>query len=140
MYLCWKNKLNTMGSTGSGSFSDYHNYERNRNANAEGSNSNGGSSGEDQCARALSTSLDDVAYCEYYKTRRDLPPIGTILSIEFKTRLVAITDDGLSLGYLPTKYNYLRACMNDGFAYTGAVSSSNVSPIPSIIVDVAPKL
>ena len=126
-----------MGSTGSGSFSDYDN-ERKKSSNSTGQESNNGTSGEDPCTKAFSTSLDEVSTCDYYKINKIVPEAGENVKIEFNVRLIAVNEDNIILGYLPTKYNFLRACMEDGFSYSGVVNHSTLTPIPSIEVDIAP--
>lgn len=127
-----------MGSTGSGNFSDYSNYNQKSSSNSGGQNGNGGSSGEDQCVRAFSTNLDEVAICDYYKATKNVPAIGSSVSIAFSNRLVVLDQDGVCIGYLPTKFNYLRACMSDGFIYAGVINQSTTVPFPSISIDIAP--
>jgi len=128
-----------MGSTGSGNFSDYSSYnQKNSSSSGGGQSGNGGSSGEDQCARAFSTSLDEVATCDYYKTRKNVPAVGSGVSISFNARLVVLDHNDICVGYLPTKFNYLRACMSDGFTYSGVINQSTTVPFPSISIDIAP--
>ena len=128
-----------MGSSGSGSLSDYHDYEKNKSSKSDGNGSSDGSSGEDRCAKAFSTSLDEVSVCDYYKTNRNVPPVDTSVKIEFNLRLRVLEENNICVGYLPTKYNFLRACMADGFTYSGVIIESTSSPIPSIVVDIAPE-
>jgi hypothetical protein len=122
-----------MGSSGSGSFSDYPKMP------SKGSERNGGTSGVDNCGVAISTSLEDVSRSLYFKSSGDLPPNGTTINVEFNgTRMAVVAENGQELGYLPTRYNYVRLCMNDGWKYPGAVASSSSSPVPSVIVDITP--
>jgi hypothetical protein len=127
-----------MGSSGSGNLSDYQDYEKNKSSQSEQGGNSGGSSGEDQCSRAFSTSLDEVSLCEYYKNKKNVPPVNAVVKIDFKGRLRALVENDVCIGYLPTKYNFLRACMNDGFTYSGVIHESKLTPIPSIAVDIAP--
>ena len=127
-----------MGSTGSGSFTDYSDHNQNNPSNH--GNSNGGKSGEDQCLRAFSSSLEEIAICDYFKQYNDVPIKGSIVTIEFDKRIAVINSESILIGYLPTKFNYLRACLTEGFNYEGVVLTSSKSPIPSVIVDIAPKL
>ena len=123
-----------MGSTGSGSFSD---YSKRKSTNSEAPN--GGTSGADKCGLAVSTSLDDVSRCFYYINYGHVPPVGTEVFITFNgLRIVAETRIGEEIGYLPTQYNYLRLCMNDGYKYSGRVSSSKDLPTPSVFIDITP--
>lgn len=121
-----------MGSTGSGSFSDYHDYK-----NSGKTSDNGGGSGEDQCAKAFSTYLEEVAVSEYYKKSGEVPPEGTEVIVKLEGRL-AVSIDETIVGYLPTEYNFLRGCMSDGFAYSGVIVKSTNTPIPSVMVDIVP--
>lgn len=124
-----------MGSTGSGSFSDYQGYGKGK---SDSSNQNGGTSGVDQCSMAFSTYLEEISLCEFYKKTGTVPDEGSNIYIVFDKRLVAINDEGVYIGYLPTKYNYLRVCISDGFSYTGVINKSTDKPIPSISIDIAP--
>lgn len=120
-----------MGSSGSGSFSDYSGSNRQSNP---GGNS-GGSSGDDICRRAFSTSLEDVDFYDYFKNTSNVPPVNTVLSVVFATRLIAVDANGTSVGAIPTKYNYLLGCMEKGNSYTGIVTFSIASPVPRVDVD-----
>ena len=121
-----------MGSTGSGTFSDYHGHRGNRSAQ-------GGESNEDKCEKAFSTDLEDVENCSYFKNNQNVPPVGTAVTVIFNDlRLEVIDDNKECVGYLPTKFNYLRTCLEDDFGYGGVISSSSLTPIVSITVDISP--
>lgn len=123
-----------MGSTGSGSFTD---YSKRKPTSPEGGD--GGSSGKDNCGKAFSTSLDEVSRCFYYINTSNVPPRGTEVNVFFNgLRLSVETKKGEEVGYLPTKYNYLKNCLADGFIYTGVVTASSLKPLPSVTVDVVP--
>ncbi|MDQ1772873.1 hypothetical protein GQR60_19875 [Labilibaculum sp. A4] len=119
-----------MGSTGSGRFTDYQGYS--------GSNpKQGGESKENECGKAFRTELEDVDVSEYYDSIGQLPDMNTVISIGFNgSRIIAIVD-GLGIGNLPTKYNYLRKCMIE-FNYSGIISNTSSTPINSIIINVSP--
>ena len=121
-----------MGSTGTGSFSDYKNFPRAIKGIT------GADDSEDKCALAFSTFIEDVDTCEYYSKKETLPAVGTEVYIDFKVRLVVKSNDGLIIGYLPTKYNYLRNCIVKDFKYTGVVSNVSSTPINTVIVDITP--
>lgn len=127
-----------MGSAGSGNFSDYSGNRPNQNG--QGSRGSGGSSEEDRCARAFSSNLEEIETCEYYKKNNTVPNEGTPISVDFSGR-IRVLDLGsqLCIGYLPTSFNYLRACITDGFSYLGAVSSSSMNPIATVKVDIMPQ-
>lgn len=122
-----------MGSTGSGRLSDYSNF---------GGAIKGVTGGEDlinKCDRAVATVLEDVETCDYYKKNGHVPAKGTSVIIILKTRLVAVDENGDVIGHLPTEYNYLLECLNDGYQYEGEVSGSFDTPVPSVYIAVTPQ-
>lgn len=121
-----------MGSSGTDNFSDYSNYPRAIKGVT------GAVDSEDKCALAFSTLIEDVDTCEYYRKKGALPAVGTEVYVDFKVRLVVKSNDGLIIGYLPTKYNYLRHCIVKGFTYTGVVSVASSTPINTVVVDITP--
>jgi hypothetical protein len=122
-----------MGSTGSGRLSDYSGKK-----SSHSSGKDGGASGEDKCGKAFSTHLEDVGTSAYFENNDDVPSPGESVSIKFNKRIVAFLEDGTIIGNLPTAYNYLKPCMDEGFEYSGAISSSSTSPTPRISVDITP--
>lgn len=123
-----------MGSTGSGSFSD---YSRRKPASAE--EKNGGTSGVDQCSLAFQTSLEEVSRCFYYINYSKVPDVDTEITVVFNGIRMAIENLlGEELGYLPTKFNYLRLCLSDNFKYSGIITFSTSLPTPTIRVDITP--
>lgn len=123
-----------MGSSGSGSFTD---YSQHKPANAN--DATGGSSGKDKCRTAFSTSLEEVSRCDYFKNHGDVPPAGTAVKVVFNGhRLSVVTYSGEEIGYLPTRFNYIVNCIEDGISYEGAVTSSRLNPTPSVFVDIIP--
>lgn len=123
-----------MGSSGSGSFTDYSKQK----SKTTGGKS-GGASGDDKCGKAFSTSLEEVSRCDYFTSTGKVPPRGTEVAIIFNgVRLAAVTKKKEEIGYLPTKYNYIRNCLVDGFNYLGVVSSSSLKPVPTVLVDITP--
>lgn len=121
-----------MGSSGTGNFSDYLNFQ------GAIKGVTGAEDSEDKCALAFSTLIEDVDTCEYYSKKRTLPSVGTEVFVDFKFRLLVKSNDGLIIGYLPTKYNYLRNCIVKGFNYTGVVSNASSTPINTVVVDITP--
>lgn len=122
-----------MGSTGSDSLSDYRSHSSN------GNSKQGGSSGEDKCGKAFSTILEEVPNCTYYLNNSTVPIIGTAVNVVFSNPRFEIRDvNGIAIGFLPTKYNYLRACMLEGRNYEGLVSNSGLHPLPNVTVDISP--
>lgn len=124
-----------MGSTGSGRFSDYS-----ESGGGQGSTGTGGSgtSGEDRCVRAFSCVLEEVEQCDYFATNQDVPPTNTTLMLELRGRLMAIDSNGLSVGALPTRLNYLADCLGAGFTYDGRVVASTSGSVASVNVDFGP--
>ena len=121
-----------MGSTGSGSFSDYSNY---KSSNPK----QGGDSGEDKCGKAFSSTLEEVQTCDFYSNHANVPTINTKVKVVFLHPRLAIVDfNNCCIGYLPTKYNYLRFCIEDNFTFAGIVSNSSLTPLPTIAVDIFP--
>lgn len=122
-----------MGSTGSGRLSDYTRF---RGA------IKGVTGGDDlinKCDRAVATVLEDVETCDYYKKNGHVPAKGTYVKIALQTRLVAVDEKGDVIGHLPTEYNYLLECLNDGYQYEGEVSGSFETPVPSVYIAVTPQ-
>ena len=124
-----------MGSTGSGSFSDYPGSRPKTDGQGAGG---GGASGEDRCSRAFSSNLEEVEQCEYFKANADVPATGTVLSIEQHGRFFAVDASGQKVGALPTRFNYLADCIAAGFSYAGRVNASASAPVASVSVDFAP--
>ncbi|MBS1519929.1 MAG: hypothetical protein JST50_02940 [Bacteroidetes bacterium] len=123
-----------MGSSGSGSLTDYSN-----NKPTSSNPSSGGSSGQDNCGQAFEAVLEDVSRCDYYKMNNDVPPVGTNVKVIFNNiRLLVTTSDGTGVGYLPTKFNYIKVCIDNGFNYAGVVTASSIKPMPYVKVDIAP--
>jgi hypothetical protein len=124
-----------MGSTGSGSFSDYPGSRPSGGSQGDGG---GGASGADRCARAFACTLEEVEQCDFFSNSGAVPPVGTALTIEHRGRLFAVNESGQAVGALPTKFNYIADCLADGFHYDGRVNSSSLLPTASVSVDFAP--
>ncbi|RCW29657.1 hypothetical protein [Marinilabilia salmonicolor] len=119
-----------MGSTGSGRFTDYQGFSGNNPKQ-------GGESSENKCEKAFRTELEDVDTSEFYNSQGRLPDVNTEVIIEFNGHRIVATINGEEIGNLPTKYNYLRKCMNE-YTYSGIVSNTSSNPINSIIINVSP--
>ena len=122
-----------MGSTGSGRLTDYSRFK---------GAVKGVTGGEDlinKCDRAVATVLEDVETCDYYKKHGKVPAKGSYMRIDKKMRLVAVDENGDIIGHLPTEYNYLLECLNDGYQYEGEVSGSFDTPIPSVYIAATPQ-
>lgn len=132
-----------MGSTGSGSFSDYPGSQGGRPEKGGGGGSGGGGSGGDNCEMVISgMMLEDVANCEYFLNHESVPRAGT--QVQARERLVKgrvaveTTVNSEVVGYVPTRYNYLRACMTDGWQYSGRVVEATGGQLPKVKVDLSP--
>lgn len=119
-----------MGSTGSGSFTDYSGSQ-----NPKGSGGSGGSSGVDPCRQAFSCLLQEVAQCDFHRQHGTPPPVQTELSLKLNGRVLAVDVHGTTVGALPTSYNYLAACISSGIEYVGVVTSSKPGAVPSVTAD-----
>lgn len=123
-----------MGSSGSGSFTDYSKRKA-----TTSTLENGGSSGVDSCGKAFNTPLEEISRCFYFINTGRVPAVQTEVRIFFNgVRLSVETLKGEEIGYLPTKFNYLKTCIDNGYNYQGVVFSSSVRPIPSVLVDITP--
>ena len=67
-----------------------------------------------------------------------LQNIQSCLFFFFDKRMVAKDEEGLIIGYLPTKYNYLRACIADNYTYEGIVNAVLTSPIKTVSIAITP--
>jgi len=129
-----------MGSTGTGRFSDY--------PGSRGSGSGGGSSqggeGQNQCEKAAGNILlEEVAICDYFSAHKTVPPVGDTVRLReqlFDGRLAIETESSEVIGFLPTRYNYLRQCIEQGYEYAGTIISSTTTNLPSVKIDLAPRL
>jgi len=122
-----------MGSNGSGRFTDYSGSKP-----VEGNGKSGGSSGENKCEKAFSAMLEEIDRCPYYIQKKDVPAVGEGITISFDKRPIAITKDGLIVGYLPTKFNYIKICLDDGYSFSGRVVSSSSGLVAAVSIDVIP--
>jgi hypothetical protein len=141
-----------MGSSGSGSFSDYSKKSGGKKSGTKrpgsskggggGASGGGGSSGENNCAKAIGDiSLEEVARCEYYQKHSDVPRVSTqvrVRKVLVGQRLGVENNKGELLGYIPTEYNYLVGCLGEGYSYTGLVKSSLNVRVPRINIDLRP--
>lgn len=123
-----------MGSTGSGSFTDYS-----KRRSSASDSKDGGGSGKDNCGKAFSAKLEDVSRCFYFMNFSTVPPVGLDVRVFFNgVRISVETLKGEEIGYLPTKFNYIKGCIADKYKYVGQVTSSSNRPVPSVNVDLVP--
>jgi hypothetical protein len=116
-----------MGSKKTSRFADYSESPKTTKTGS-GATEAGGTSPDDRCARAFSATLEDVEHSDHFRNGGSTPAVGTTLRIAHKKRVVAETLVGEIVGNLPTAFNYLAACLRDGFTYTGIVRTSRKGP------------
>tara|TARA_R110002167_G_scaffold128624_8_gene311070 strand:- start:3982 stop:4413 length:432 start_codon:yes stop_codon:yes gene_type:complete len=139
-----------MGSSGSGSFTDYPGSQGGRPSSRSGdkSSGSGGSGGAggagsgDQCENQIaSVRLEEVANCEYYENHQSTPSVGTKVRVRKKLAnhrvAVETSVNGEIVGYMPTIFNYLPACMKDGWQYSGKVTQTSSGQNPKVTVDLS---
>lgn len=127
-----------MGSSGSGRISDYPGSSGGGPSGAGDGGGSGGGQPEDRCSRAFAVSLEDIEHSDYYSAHGAPPPVGEVLRVALRKRLVAETGTGQSVGNLPTAFNYLAGCLKEGWSYTGTVTSSaSGPPVASVSGDFA---
>lgn len=126
-----------MGSTGHGRFSDYS--ENSGKQLGDKKHGEGGSDGKDQCDNGINTALEEVPRSYYFQKHNSLPKKNTPVRLVLNKRPCVVTSDSKEvLGYLPTKFNYVAACLSAGHNYEGIVELSNEKPMPKIIVFLSP--
>ena len=113
-----------MGTTGSGRLHEYSDRE--------------GGSG-DECSKRIQEILEDVERCDYFDSHGELPAGGLSISLVASQRIEAQTAEGETIGYLPTKYNYVADCIKRGYSYTGVVSTSVSEPLVRVGIMITPK-
>jgi hypothetical protein len=129
-----------MGSSGGGSFSDYPRGNRNQGG-SDPAGDGGGRENPDPCASPITNiQLEEVGTGEYFNRHNRVPDPGAIVTLRpnLLGGRLAVETEGLVLGLLPTAHNYLRGCMERGFRYSGAVTSSSMRPIPRVRIDLSP--
>jgi len=99
----------------------------------------GGSSGQDRCDQAFSAVLEDFEHSAYFAKHGSPPKVGARVGIAKGTRLFAKTTGGLSIGNLPTPFNYLAGCMAGGRNYSGEITAVSGSKVVKITIDAAPE-
>ncbi len=128
-----------MGSSGSGSFSDYPGTKA-KEVEGDGTGVAGGDSGVDRCQQAFQAVLDDVGNCDFYAQNRTVPAVNDPLGVVFDGRRVfAVDANNVKVGALPTSLNYLATCLKSGVSYVGVVRSSAAAPVPTVEADFLPQ-
>lgn len=122
-----------MGSSGTGHLSDYSGYKK------AVVGETGGKDTVYICNKAVATNLEDVTTSDYFKNHGTVPSKGTPVIISSTSRIVAVDDKGDVIGNLPTEYNYLLGCIEEGYQYEGEVTDSFTSPLPAASIAVTPQ-
>ena len=120
-----------MGSRGTGRLTDYSGH-------GKGSQGEGGSSGSNRCDEHIKAELEDVERCPFFKNAGAPPKRGTAVKLIFRKRPAVCCDDNLLIGYLPTRFNYLKGCLETGYQYAGQVTSTRRHPVVTVSVELAP--
>jgi len=132
-----------MGSTGTGSFTDYPGSQQTSPAPGQGTGGGADSSGDSSDPRCLAAierlNLEEVERCAFFAASQAVPPGGTdirLLRNLVDGRLAVATDEAspVVVGLVPTAFNYLLACMNAGHSYRGEVIASALAPVARVAV------
>ena len=126
-----------MGSTGTGNFSD---YSGGQGGGGTGGGQGGGNSGEDRCLESVENiRVQEVERSEYYGNHESVPRNGTQVVVKSTLvggRIAVETKNGKEvIGVLPTKLNYIRRCIEQGYSYSGEVVESKAGLVPSLRVN-----
>lgn len=129
-----------MGSTSSDRFKDYSDGGDGKSGSGGGDSGDGGSSAKkgknDPCTVIIETDLEEVERQEYFKAHGAPPPVGTSVELvpDFSARIAVAVVSDATLGFLPTRFNYLRKCWSEGHRYAGEVTQSSTKPFTSVTV------
>ena len=122
-----------MGSTGTGHLTDYSNYRGARVGLT------GGKDLVNMCEKAFTTSIEDIQTNDYYTSMGTVPPPGAKGVLYFnEKRIVVMDNSGKTIGNLPTSYNYLLGCIEEGYEYVWELVASTEKPLPSVVIAIAP--
>lgn len=122
-----------MGSSGTGRLTDY------TQSGGGTSGQGGGTSGSDKCMESIQEQLEEVALCDYFKNNNNVPPVATTVRVTIENRVAVETTAGELIGYLPTQYNYIVACIHNGYSYSGSIQVSTTDPLPTVLVHLTPQ-
>ena len=126
-----------MGSSGTGRFGDYYGGG---NAGSISGNTNTGVDGDSWPRELLQIKLEDIEHLEYYLNNSSVPESGHLVQIRdslYNGRVVVQSAVTLEIiGNIPTRYNYIFFnCVTNGINYSGEVLSSDLTPIPFVVVN-----
>jgi hypothetical protein len=128
-----------VGSTGTGNFSDYSGSQGGGGSGG-GGQGGGSNSNEDRCLESIeNVRLQEIERSEYYSNHGAVPRVSTKVALRSTLvggRIAIETKSGKEIiGVLPTRLNYLRRCIEQGYSYTGEVVESKSGLVPSVRVD-----
>lgn len=95
---------------------------------------------KDMCRKEMkNVELEEIGRSEYFNNHSDVPPLMEPVLLDVKLengRLVVLLEaTSEKIGYLPSRYSNLLACMRKGFSYRGIIVYSNLKPFPKVDVD-----
>ncbi|HAW08360.1 MAG TPA: hypothetical protein DCW42_04210 [Bacteroidetes bacterium] len=126
-----------MGSSGYGRLTDYSEKSK-LPKNPTGNE--GGSDGNDVCDNSFRAILEDFERSQYFSDHKSTPPKDKDIYVVFEKRLsVKTLQENETIGYLPTQFNYLAACIKDGKNYIGKVVMVTQKPIVIVEVLIQPE-
>jgi len=126
-----------MGSSGTGRFGDYS------GGGTIGGISGGSNTGDEggSCPKELlQIKLEDIEHLDFYHNHSNVPERGHSIQIRnslYNGRVVVQSATTFEIiGNIPTKYNYIYFnCITNGINYSGEVISSDLTPIPFVVVN-----
>ena len=129
-----------MGSSGSGNFSDYSGSQGGSAGGGGGAAGGGSNPNTDRCIEDIEgVRIQEIENSEYYENHEAIPRQGTkvvVRSSLLDGRIAVETKSGKEvIGFLPTKLNYLRRCIEQGYSYSGEISESSSGLVPSLRID-----
>jgi hypothetical protein len=128
-----------MGTSGTDKFDDYKEPIKKPKKPGSGGGG-GGDEGGNRCILPLrNVLLEEVARSDFFSSSRSVPAVGReveVLDTLVGGRVAVVTSDsGAVIGFLPVDLNYLRRCIEQGFRYEGAVTSSSSGRVPVVRVN-----
>lgn len=97
----------------------------------------------DVCDRVIeSARIEEVERTQYHKRHFKVPMPGDKVklrnALENGRLVIEHVESNLSIGYLPTRFNYLAQCLASGKKYGGKVTASANSPSARIVIELVP--
>lgn len=132
-----------MESYTSGRFHEYTPVENEATSPKAGGGEGGAQPGTDMCDRVIeSARLEEIERSQYHKKHSRVPRIEDLVrlrkGLEAGRLVIEHASTNLSVGYLPTRFNYLVQCLASGRKYNGKVTASTDSPSARIVIELSP--